>query len=168
LTGFSGTANCEKKLDFVQTIAQLNPSKKQEKEVTVTTLPDKPSELIRLALKDLREVEAMPHYKVDMGYWHGIPTGEKECLVCLAGAVMARHLGANPALPYFPDNYSTDLQEKLHALNSLRQGYVYSGCKHLDCSTDLGDRFVCEYDTDKERFYADMELLANDLEAEGN
>lgn len=37
---------------------------------TAVDLPEKPSELIRLALRDLETVEANPHYEVNMASWH--------------------------------------------------------------------------------------------------
>ena len=51
-------------------------------------LPDKPSELIRLALDDLEKAEKSPTYEVNMDRWH---TQEEDgiCHVCLAGSVMA-------------------------------------------------------------------------------
>ena len=55
----------------------------------MSELPDKPSELIRLALADLRKCEADPRYLIDMAQWHRPVTSEL-CHVCLAGAVMAR------------------------------------------------------------------------------
>lgn len=59
-----------------------------------TQLPDKPSELIRLALKDLRKTERQFwKYKIDMDIWHSGKTSTlSRCSVCLAGAVMAQTL----------------------------------------------------------------------------
>ena len=56
----------------------------------VATLPDKPSELIRLALSDLEKCEGDSRYEVDMNEWH-VPTQKGHvCYVCLAGSVMAK------------------------------------------------------------------------------
>lgn len=65
------------------------------------TLPDKPSELIDLALRDLADVESDPNYCVEMEVqWHAslywYQSGRPKCAVCLAGAVMARSLHAPP------------------------------------------------------------------------
>lgn len=95
-------------------------------------LPDKLTDLIELALKDLTEVEALPvRYTVRMSFWHapaqqmGIPGGD-QCMVCLAGAVMARTLA-------LPDDVEIDLlsmenymsgvdRRKLEALDYVRKG----------------------------------------------
>lgn len=60
----------------------------------MTTLPDKLSDLLELALGDLEKVEAMPEvYEVDMSDWH-LPQRDEfggrcgRCTVCLAGAVI--------------------------------------------------------------------------------
>ena len=58
----------------------------------VDKLPNKPSELIRLAIKDLSAVEKLKEYKVDMHTWHEAPNDYNyyKCQVCFGGAVMAR------------------------------------------------------------------------------
>lgn len=63
------------------------------KKIKTTKLPEKPSELLKLAMLDLEKVEADPRYRVDMGEWHK-PNGR--CSVCLAGSVMAKTLGLPP------------------------------------------------------------------------
>jgi len=55
-------------------------------------LPDKLSDIILIALEDLRKVERSKKYKVYMGVWHS-PNGV--CSVCFAGAVMSQCEGAN-------------------------------------------------------------------------
>lgn len=52
-------------------------------------LPNKPSELIAIALADLIKVEKSKKFRVAMGAWHWTPPGSNVCHVCLAGAVMA-------------------------------------------------------------------------------
>lgn len=73
----------------------------------MSRLPDRPSELIRLALRDLRSAIASG-YLVNMNDWHTPllrreggefvvsrdERGRARCEVCLAGAVMACSLGA--------------------------------------------------------------------------
>ncbi len=54
-------------------------------------LPNKPSELLEVAMHDLSLVERSSKYKVDMWSWHK-PTGAGYCEVCMAGAVMAKTL----------------------------------------------------------------------------
>jgi hypothetical protein len=57
-------------------------------------LPDKLSDLIRLAVKDAQTVAKLPGYKLDMRMWHQ-PKDDDTCNVCLAGSVMANTLGAD-------------------------------------------------------------------------
>ena len=52
-------------------------------------LPNKPSELLKVALTDLELVEGDSKYRVDMRNWH-TPQYDKTCEVCLAGSVMAK------------------------------------------------------------------------------
>ena len=132
-------------------------------------LPDKPSELIRLALADLALCAADPNYRIDMGEWHKPEHGV--CQVCLAGAVMAKSLNASRAAELcssdFPEN-----SQKILALNDFRMGDV---CRALD-SLDLDlsnwgrnapERSITPYHRDPAAFMADMRDLANDLEAAG-
>jgi hypothetical protein len=60
------------------------------------TLPNKPSELIRVALKDLEEAERDPHYEVEMCTWHRPSSTTGVCTVCLAGSVLAKSCGVVP------------------------------------------------------------------------
>ena len=81
-------------------------------------LPNKPSELIRLALSDLEECEQDPKYAVDMGSWHR-PVGA-QCLVCLAGSVMAKTMKVPQHNFETPDNHVEF--RKLRFLNDIRSG----------------------------------------------
>lgn len=90
------------------------------------TLPDKPSELIRLALHDLEEVEQLPGFRVNMNVWLS-NIEEEGCAVCLAGAVMVRSLyQANDRnqLPTaaVPGMFDADTHAKLSALDYFRSG----------------------------------------------
>jgi len=132
-------------------------------------LPRKPSELIRLALSDLRKCEAAPDIKVNMNYWLvPIPGG---CAVCLAGAVMRQSLGMIPQKGLTPSSCDLDVQDAdaLRALNEFRCGRVALGCRGLGVDSQLMlDRSVPEYEEDREAFHAAMQQLASDFEAEGN
>ena len=58
-----------------------------------TTLPDKLTDLLELALSDLKKVADSPKYYIHMErYYNGSRTGP--CMVCFAGAVMAKSLNA--------------------------------------------------------------------------
>ncbi len=97
--------------------------------MAVKKLPDLPSELLALALNDLELVEAQSDtYRVFMGSWHepSIPTGKK-CSVCMAGAIMACSLRADPEMRYLPRDFCQDTERKLHAIDLFRMGYVTRG-----------------------------------------
>lgn len=128
-------------------------------------LPNKPSELIRLAIADLKKVEEMKdQYEVDMGLFY-CKVGK--CHVCFAGAVMAEKAGyLNRSL------HTTDFGEKNRvkflALDYVRSGYAGLMASYLDISTNVKDREVAFYNKDRDQFYLDMEQLAHEFENEGN
>lgn len=86
----------------------------------MNTLPDKLSELIMIAINDLKACEKDPDYVIDMSEWHH-PVGDK-CHVCLAGAVIAKTCDASRFQRHKPEN--DELGNKLKALNSIRQGLI--------------------------------------------
>lgn len=96
-------------------------------------LPDKKSELLRLAVRNLEEVESMPDvYKVNMDAWHYPRLDfDDKCHVCVAGSVIARTLGAKPDQVRLPYHFDPDDAIDLRELNWDRlkiedQGIVYS------------------------------------------
>lgn len=84
-------------------------------------LPKKPSRLIQLALEDLAVCETDPRYEICMGAWHG-PVGGI-CLVCLAGATMAR-LGATPDKTFNHQSFGKVNRSRFLALNFFRTGRI--------------------------------------------
>lgn len=149
-------------------------------------LPDKPSALIRVALDDLGVIENSPEYRVDMRVWH-YPVEDNEgeftgvCEVCLAGAVMARLSGFNPALDLTPHpacGYSLDLTNKLLALDWFRAGQIDEGLLRMG-RTDHDEAFVhylfqevCDggwtrYESDRDAWFEQMNRLADVLERTG-
>src|SRR5688572_15166149 len=83
----------------------------------------KPHQLIKIALKDLRQVEKMPDkYVVDMGFWH---RPNSHCSVCFAGAVMAISLKISHKANIIPSCLDNELLRfRLEALDSVRCGNV--------------------------------------------
>ena len=144
-------------------------------------LPDRPSALIRLAMRDLDEVEADPHYEIDMMEWHtGILKGDKKfgdlpCRVCLAGAVMAKTLGQDvevDARPDHSDGFTPEEVAKLFALNYFREGNVTKALDEMPTWIEFEhlahlNREVVEYADDPEMFHEKMLEIADDLEQEG-
>lgn len=135
----------------------------------MSELPDKPSELIRLALADLRKCEADPRYEIDMDQWH-MPIDGK-CCVCLAGAVMGQSLSVMLNAPYEPGAFNKDTARKLHALDSFRCGGVSYGLFDLGLAeweyAGHLDIPVMDYCEDPEAFHIAMCKLADDLEKAG-
>ena len=101
-------------------------------------LPGKPSELIKLAINDLKEVERDPRYRVDMDQWHrvGMPYDDR-CHLCLAGAVMAGQLGVDSDEGATPGMF--DELKALRALDEFRQGELHNafGYLSIDIPNDL-------------------------------
>ena len=137
----------------------------------MSELPDKPSELIRLALADLRKCEADPRYVIDMAEWHRPVTSEL-CSVCLAGSVMARSLGRDIWIDLVPSTFESDTRNKLHALDYFRSGHVGLALATMKAPEEIisrieFDRKITPYDSSVMRFYKDMARLADDLEKAG-
>jgi len=131
-------------------------------------IAEKASALIRLALTDLRAVERLPQYKVDMEAWHEPRRGR--CRVCLAGAVMARTLNVPADQIRYPFDFPHDIEVQLAALNKFRVGLVRSGCKLL--SKDVPAEIpiflkVPPYPADRSGFWAALLEIAKLLESHG-
>lgn len=99
-------------------------------------LPDKPSELIRLALADLEKIEADPRYEVDMSTWHKPEftfDGQMRsvCAVCFAGAVMAKTCNIPLEELIQPEQFEEDQMNKFAALDAFRSGRIESGLRWM-------------------------------------
>jgi hypothetical protein len=101
-------------------------------------LPDKLSDLLKVALLDLEWVESQPEkYMINMADWYEKSydprIGESMCSVCLAGAVMAKTLGDKVSSRYQrnPESYDEDTSRKLRAINLARQGQIKESLEML-------------------------------------
>lgn len=139
----------------------------------VKKLPDKPSDLIEVGLRDLEKIEKTPGYSVDMGDWHSFYADTEDspvlCHVCLAGAVMAQTLGVPNDVDTTPydmrDRIGGDkaLANKLLALDSFRVGYVREGVCDMDIEPPAGMKStvaVPAYSDDPKLFKASLRELA--------
>lgn len=142
----------------------------------MTTLPDKPSELIRLAIADLEKCEKDDRYEIDMYAWHQPDRDTGVCLVCLAGSVIASTLGGDRKTRLYPADYidfshpaDIDFSDsnKLSALNNFRAGYWREGLSVIRADTPNveGLPHPVPYDENPAAFKADM-LRAADILAE--
>lgn len=127
-------------------------------------LPNKPSQLLEVALSDLAKVERSKKYRVKMNAYHE-PCG-KICQVCLAGAVMAKTLDVDKSLFKRPWSFNTATSKKLHALDALRLGDIGGAFTELGIKTPKGLRenvFVTEYQTSPRDFKKDLRKIIKSL-----
>lgn len=137
----------------------------------------KPSELIALALDDLKKAEQSKKYTIDMDFWHG-PTFDTSCSVCLAGAVIAGTL----KVPFNEQLEPWEIEDlkvanRMVGLDSFRCGCVFSGLDYMGrlskktknrlLKDDRDDMLVRDYADDKGGFKRDMRKVARYLESIG-
>ena len=128
-------------------------------------LPDKPSELIDVALADLRKAEK-DGCMIDMGEWH-VPF-DGSCSVCAAGAVMRR--GVSDNLEVGPSYFNETTDNKLCAIDQLRVGFVYEALVMLEiprAGVVVKNCEITHYDYDRTKFYRDLRRLAARLRKAG-
>lgn len=130
-------------------------------------LPEKPSELIMLALKDLVTVRDLPGYAIDMDYWHKPFKILKICRVCFAGAVIAGTLKLSKHKNVWPGDFTMDTCDKLFALDEFRRGLIRKGLLSMGIAIDHPNLCLPKYKDDPEGFLMAMTDLANDLALKG-
>ena len=128
-------------------------------------LPDRPSELLQLALNDLRTCEADPRYRIEMAVWHVMRGGT--CYICLAGAVIANSLPEKYQEFVTPSSFDYEVEKKLRALNLFRVGYI--GDAYFILKRKQPEKLpsfvpVADYDVNPSQFYTDMESLVKLLQ----
>lgn len=149
--------------------------------VPIEELPDRPSELIRRGLMDISECSRDFRYQVDIfaeennidfwdSVWHRLNRSKKACLVCMAGAVMAKSLYVEWGRNYTPDDFEPDTRKKLMALEALRQGEInvaLTQILELPNNPLEVERKIVPYAQSRKLFCRQMTILADDLEAHG-
>jgi hypothetical protein len=131
-------------------------------------LPDKPSELIRLAIGDLVKCESDDRYRIKMTSWHFPVKGF--CEVCLAGSVMANTLGCDIDRLLDPDDFDEGLTSKLNSLDWFRIGNINEALLELNIPLPEGldDEWdVPSYSENPAAFKLEMLKLADDLQGIG-
>ena len=128
------------------------------------TLPEKPSELIRVAIKDLIKCEKSPKYYIDMGEWH-TPYGYLgKCTVCLAGSVMAKTFDKNLKAVIFPESFDSSTENKLVAIDNLRAGDLHSAFLNLNIEYNCELFGVSEFEgIDMIQYHANPTLFKKDM-----
>ena len=130
-------------------------------------LPNKPSELIDLALADLELCEKDEEYQIDMEVYYDRSISSKVCQVCLAGAVMAQSL-ERYSTTLFPSSFDCDTSNKLSALDMFRKGSLRTGLRCLSIEPiDTSGVHITPYEDNSVQFKRDMWNLARFLERTG-
>ena len=132
-------------------------------------LPDKPSDLLALALSDLAKIEASPEYEVNMEDWHQ-PKKSGVCEVCMAAAVMAKTLKVDRFKGYMPCDFETDTGKKLMALEYFCRGDLTYALKTLGFDHPrflVGEIDAADYDDNRKQFEKDMRAIIKALKGEG-
>ena len=144
----------------------INEIKATVKAINKTLLPSVPSKLIEIALNDLEAMEKTPGVQIDMRSWHDADAGG--CSVCMAGAVMAKRLGAERDITYYPRDFPGDTRQ-LNAINLLRVGDVENACYTLKIKNpnDFPDREIIDYELSPTLFKEQMRSFARDLRVAG-
>lgn len=99
-------------------------------------LPDKVSDLIRAANRDLLEVAQDPRYRLYAHDWHQVHPKADKCSICYAGAVMAGALGADPERTVMPVHFDHHTEVRLLLLDHLRSGSWYAALESLNEGSD--------------------------------
>lgn len=92
---------------------------------TETKLSDVPSELLRQIAHDFQLCIDDGRYEINM-YDRRTPNNNK-CEMCMAGSLMAKSLGADSTEEYNPEFFDKTVNEKLHAINEFKQGFIMYG-----------------------------------------
>ena len=145
-------------------------------------LPDRLSELIRVAVKDCRSLDPDIYFP-NSEAWHepndslyGEGEAREPCHICLAGGVIAKSLGQPPMTRVVPNSFaSNELESKLDALEEARRGRLIQALGYIAAGThtpvippesDLETRVNAIPDPDFPGFqgFAEMEIHLNYLE----
>lgn len=147
-------------------------------------LPDKPSELLRVALSHFLACEQDSKYVIDMSRWYHA-VHETMCEVCFAGSVIAGNLmpdvvnttfGTVSIVPWYFDD---DTENKLCALDAIRQGGIFEFFNNLDLvkpeslpsyiyhKSERGSYIWPDYHINRDDWMAWIEGFIGILEAEG-
>jgi hypothetical protein len=130
-----------------------------------------PSQLIKVALKDLEVAERSDQTSINMSFWvlPRCSAAENRCTVCLAGAVMVGSLGASTSEHGTPEDYfNIFVRNRLYAIDQFRKGEVSSGLNLMDVPLPKGMPtyvFVPHYGFHTDAFKRAMADLVDLLES---
>lgn len=99
-------------------------------------LPNKPSEILRLALTDFETMESSTNVYIDMTDW--VKDCYGGCSICLAGAVMKNSLNISGI-----DELSYENKSKMEFINCIRLGNISMALNSLNLYSD-GEKFEAD------------------------
>ena len=116
-----------------------NGDSPMNQDLELNELPDKPSELLRFALKMFKWCEKDRYFVIDMDV--GYNSEKSPYAVSLAGAVMARHLTPRRTRAVHKKltvrDYNLDLMAKLYFLQNFSRGNFAEGLTYISRSRDI-------------------------------
>lgn len=129
-----------------------------------------PSELLSLALADMRRCETDPAVMIDMGVW--IEPDDDGCVVCMAGSVMLKTLAFKPEILDYTDIREHILMPQFSALDFLREGHIDNALRVLGrkippALEDLKVAVPQHKEDDPEPFHGAMADIITMLKNEG-
>lgn len=136
-------------------------------------MPEKASDCLLLALRDLRAAEESPHYVVSMSDWHQWHNGHRVCYVCFAGAVMAGTFGVplrKSMCPNIGHGFSQHDVARLRFLDKVQRGKVEDGLITLGLGVTAAHKFIrhiMAYRHGRDAFHMAIEKLIADLQKDG-
>ena len=109
--------------------------KKKQEQLNIETL----SIAMRQTTVDLISCERSSRYAIDMYVFHSELAGDSRCVVCFAGASMARRCGAEHGKELLPNDFPRE-EQMLQALDCVRNGDVMDAASYFDFSGEQMDR----------------------------
>ena len=127
--------------------------------------PDKLWKLIKLALKDLKELEKNPRIKINMGAWHKMVG--KKCLVCLGGAYLhCEVMGRKKFETKFIHDLDLETIKLMLCLDSLRVGNLVGAvCSFYNATYHASppNRHMIYFEEDQKGWWKDMKQILKEL-----
>ena len=107
----------------------------------MSQLPDTLHEMLNVAIKDMEAcIQAAETYCFNANVWHEPCEPElhdiSRCQICVAGAVIAKTLGANLYTSYNPEDFEEEgVCAKLEALDHIRTGQFGTALAFMQLAT---------------------------------
>lgn len=138
----------------------------------MSALPDKLSELIRVAIADNRKLMDNPLYVFNPYVWHDLIDDDPHapCEICIAGGVIAGTLKSDRLKRLSPHDYRPETRVKLGALDCCRLGHLKEAFIHLgrDFPDGIAPRWAMPRKAgDLEGVLTTMADMAETLESHG-